>query len=271
MLAVAAPALSRDSNSGSAVLVASGHAASGGGATAPTGDSGATEPTTSPTPTAPLEGKVVTIDPGHNGANGAHPGEINRTVDAGGLRKACDTTGTETADGKLSESAFNFDVAKRLRTLLRKRGAKVVFTRPNDRGVGPCITRRARIGNKARSDAAISIHADGGPPGGRGFHVIEPGVKNSSGRRMRLASHKLALAMRRELLGGGLKASNYVARNGIDTRSDLGGLNLSTVPKVFVELGNMRNGAEQRRLESARWRQRAAKALADGLERRLAK
>jgi N-acetylmuramoyl-L-alanine amidase len=45
--------------------------------------------------------------------------------------------------------------------ILRRRGAEVVLTRRNDRGIGPCIPRRARIANRAHADAAVSIHADG--------------------------------------------------------------------------------------------------------------
>jgi N-acetylmuramoyl-L-alanine amidase len=39
------------------------------------------------------------------------------------------------------------------------------------------------------------------------------------------------------------------------------------VPKVFVETGNMRNAQDAALLESPRWRERAARALAAGLER----
>src|SRR5215210_7717325 len=121
----------------------------------------------------PLAGKTVTIDPGHNGGNAAHAAQIARLVDAGTLRKACDTVGASTDDG-YSEHAYNLDVALRLARVLRAQGARVVLTRTNDTGWGPCITRRAAIGNRARADAAISIHADGGPATGRGFHVIYP-------------------------------------------------------------------------------------------------
>ena len=50
-------------------------------------------------------------------------------------------------------------------------------------------------------------------------------------------------------------------------RSDLGGLNLSDVPKVFIETGNMRNATDARLLVTPSFRQRAARALARGLER----
>ncbi len=67
--------------------------------------------------------------------------------------------------------------------------------------------------------------------------------------------------------GTGEPYADYVGRSGLDVRSDLGGLNLSDVPKVFVETANMRNAADARRLESAAYRRREAAALARGLER----
>ena len=61
-----------------------------------------------------------------------------------------------------------------LRADLRQAGARVVLTRTSNDGVGPCVNRRARILNAAHADVAIDIHADGGPPWGRGFTVLEP-------------------------------------------------------------------------------------------------
>jgi N-acetylmuramoyl-L-alanine amidase len=48
-------------------------------------------------------------------------------------------------------------------------------------------------------------------------------------------------------------------------RGDLGGLNLSTVPKVFIECGNMRNARDAASLTDPAWRQDAAEGIADGL------
>src|SRR5712671_5683167 len=106
----------------------------------------------------PLSGRTVAIDPGHNGGNYQHAAEIGRLVDAGTLRKACDTTGTATADG-YTEAAYNLDVALRLRDVLAAAGANVVMSRTTNDGWGPCIDERAAIGNRAHADAAISIHA----------------------------------------------------------------------------------------------------------------
>jgi N-acetylmuramoyl-L-alanine amidase len=213
-----------------------------------------------------LSGKTVVIDPGHNGANAAHSKEINRLVDAVTLRKPCDTTGTATDSG-YPESAYNFDVAQRLAGLLRRADARVVLTRTNDSGWGPCITDRAAIGNRARADVALSIHADGGPAGSRGFHVIEPALISGYTDAIVGPSKRLGIDLRDAYRGGtGMPFASYIASDGIDVRSDLGGLNWSKVPKVFVECGNMRNATDAARLTDPSFRARAATALAQGLD-----
>jgi N-acetylmuramoyl-L-alanine amidase len=212
----------------------------------------------------PLAGKVIVLDPGHNGENFSHPATINRLVNVITEMKPCDTTGTET-DAGYSEHAFTFNVARRLARLLQAEGATVILTRHNDHGIGPCITQRAAIGNRAHADAAISIHADGGPPGGSGFDVIEPGLLAGHNDGIIGPSRRLALAIR----GAYHRIThepyaNYVGNHGLDVRTDLGGLNLSTVPKVFIECANMRNAGDAAKLSSAAFRQRIAAALAAG-------
>ena len=156
-------------------------------------------------------------------------------------------------------------MAIRLARLLRAEGAKVVLTRTNDDGVGPCITQRAAIGNRVHADAAISIHADGGPPGGYGFDVIEPGLVPGYTNAIVGPSARLGLDIRNAFHRITAEPyANYVGQNAIDVRTDLGGLNLSKVPKVFIECANMRNAADAARLTSPAWRQRAAVALAAG-------
>ena len=184
---------------------------------------------------------------------------------AGGFRKACDTTGTATNDGRLSEAAFTLAVARRLRAALTGAGARVVLTRDTNTGVGPCVNRRAAIGNAAHADLAISIHADGGPPSGRGFHVIAPAPIAGRSARIVAPSLRFARHVRARLRAAGLRTATYIAGDGLVQRSDLAGLNLSTVPKVFTELGNMRNAADARELESPAWRRRAAAAIASAI------
>lgn len=222
--------------------------------------------------TSPLAGTTVHVDAGHNGANGAHPAQINRRVPAGtgGYRKACDTTGAQTNDGRLTEASFTLDVARRLQRRLERLGARVVMTRTSNDGVGPCVNERAAIGNRARADVALSIHADGGPPGGRGFHVIAPLADRAARPSIVALSLRFARQVRARLDAVGVRRANYTAGgDGLVQRNDLGGLNLSRVPKAFVELGDMRNAAEARRLGRSAQRDRFAIALARAIRRTL--
>jgi N-acetylmuramoyl-L-alanine amidase len=214
----------------------------------------------------PLDGKVIVIDPGHNGGNYRDPAAINRLVDVLTQKKACDTTGTATASG-YTEAAFTWDVSNRLAKILKGRGATVKLTRSSNNGVGPCITERAAIGNRAKADAAISVHGDGSAPGNRGFHVIIPKKINGPVDRVVGKSNKLGLAVRAAFAKGtGLPYSTYVGSQALSYRNDLGGLNLSTVPKVFIECGNMRNPAEAAKFQDPKFRQKIALALANGLQ-----
>ena len=230
-----------------------------------TSDSPASTPSATATvPSRPLAGQVVVIDPGHNGDNWAHPAVINQLVNVITEMKPCDTTGTET-DAGYTEAAFTFNVAIRLARLLRAEGATVVLTRTSNHGVGPCVTQRAAIGNRAHADAAISIHADGGPPDGTGFDVIEPGLVPGHTDAIVAPSHRLALDIRDAYHRiTGEPYASYVGHDALDVRTDLGGLNLSTVPKIFIECGNMRNASDAAKLSSAAFRQRIAVALAAG-------
>lgn len=217
----------------------------------------------------PLAGLVVAIDPGHNPTNYSYPSKINAPVFVGTESKPCDTTGTATDSG-YPEADFTLDVSRRLRALLEAEGAKVVLTQDGSRPWGPCVTERAAIGNDAHADAAVSIHADGAPAKDYGFHVILPAAVHEHGidnRKITAPSRTLGLDLRSAFAKAtGEHYATYInGGTGLDVRSDLGGLNLSTVPKVFIECGNMRNATDALHTESAAWRQKAAQGLANGL------
>jgi N-acetylmuramoyl-L-alanine amidase len=225
---------------------------------APTGS-----PAAPPTSASPARRPVVVIDPGHNGGNIGHLSQVTRLVDAGhGKRKPCNEIGASTAAG-YAEHAFTWDVAARLRSLLAARGIDVRLTRSSDHGVGPCVDARGRFGNAVKADAVVSVHADGGPASGTGFHVI--GAARPAGDKA--ASTALARAVRKAMLAGsGLRYATYIAGgDGLDVRDDLAGLTLSGRPTVMVEAGNMANRADAALQTSAAGRQRVAAALATGV------
>jgi N-acetylmuramoyl-L-alanine amidase len=150
-----------------------------------------------------------------------------------------------------------------MRALLAARGVEVRLTRSNDTGVGPCVDVRGRFGNALAADAVVSVHADGGPASGTGFHVIEATRPAAD----KAASNELALAVRAAMLSGsGLRYATYTAGgDGLDARDDLAGLTLSSRPTVMVEAGNMANRGDAGLQSQAAGRQRIAAALAEGI------
>lgn len=243
---------------------ASGAASATSGAVVPAGSqssphNSAASPSPSP-PALPLAGRVIGIDPGHNGGNFSDPGYIDQLIWNGRESETCDTTGTEAASG-FTEASFNFDVATDLRADLIAAGATVVMTRQDNTGVGPCVTDRAQIINSAHADVAIDIHADGGPTWGRGFTVLEP-MADGPNDAVISSSAQFGADVRAALLQDtSMPESNYDGMDGLISRDDLAGLNLTTVPKVIIECGNMQNATDAGLLASGAFQQGLAHAF----------
>jgi len=211
-----------------------------------------------------LAGAVVGIDPGHNGGNFGDPGFINQLIWNGREQETCDTCGTQTATG-YTEAQFNFNVASYLRADLMARGATVVVTRRSNDGVGPCVNRRAEIINDAHADVAIDIHADGGPTWGRGFTVLEP-VADGPNNQVISSSIQFGADVRAALLEHtAMPESDYYGLNGVVFRNDLAGLNLTTVPKVLIECGNMPNVTDATLLVTPSFQRDIAHAFAEAI------
>ena len=213
----------------------------------------------------PLAGRVIVIDPGHQLGNHNFPDKINQLVPAGGFRKPCNTTGTATRGG-YPEATFAWRVSLRLKAELERLGAKVVLTRKvnSEKRWGPCVDRRGRMGNRLPADLKISVHGDGSyAAGARGFHVIAPTDRAPWTHDIYKPSKRLARLARGSLLRKDLPVANYIAGgDGLDFRSDLGTLNLSNVPTVMVELGNMKNAPDARLMTTPKGRAAYAAALA---------
>jgi N-acetylmuramoyl-L-alanine amidase len=224
--------------------------------------------TTATMPTIPIvtatpsniAGMVVFIDPGHNGANDA---SISRQVPTGrGGTKDCQASGTSTNDG-YQEHTFTWDTALRVRAALNALGVRTAMSRGNDNALGPCVDERANMANALHPNAILSIHADGGPATGRGFHV------NYSAPPLNAAqagpSIQYARIMRDQMQASGIPPANYIGQDGLYGRADLAGLNLAQYPSILVECGNMKNPVDSALMESSDGRQKYADALVRGV------
>lgn len=213
----------------------------------------------------PLAGKTIVIDPGHNG--GASAAFNNRQVPAGnGRTKACNTSGTAIPGG-MSEHVLNLRLAQVFAGRLKQASARVAMTRTTDSGAGRCVNDRAAVGNRAKADAAVSLHADGNEKSGaRGFHVIRS-TTMVGGPGIEAESEALAQSLVEAFEATGMPRSNYLGGGtGITPRSDIAGLNLSQVPAVMLEAGNMHNSPDARLLTDPAFVEAEAKALVAALE-----
>jgi N-acetylmuramoyl-L-alanine amidase len=142
-------------------------------------------------------------------------------------------------------------------------GVRTALSRGNDNALGPCVDARAAEANALQPDAIVSIHADGGPPDGRGFHVnySDPPLNEAqAGPAVRFAQ-----IMRDQLVAAGMQPSTYRGTDGLYGRADLAGLNLAQYPSILIEMGNMKNAADAAVLSSAEGRAHLASAVVQGI------
>ena len=207
-----------------------------------------------------VAGMIVFLDPGHNGANDA---SMTRQVPTGrGGTKDCQTSGTATEAG-YAEHTFNWDTTLRIRAALNQLGVRTAMSRGNDDAVGPCVDERAAMANALQPNAVVSIHADGGPPTGRGFHILYSNPPLNSAQAG--PSVQFARMMRDQLAGSGIPPATYIGSGGLNPRADIAGLNLAQFPSILVELGNMKNPVDSTLMGSAEGRQKYADAVVKGV------
>ena len=240
-----------------ALLLALGAAAPAGAATRPMDER--------PSPT-PLRGTVIALDPGHNGGNASHPERISHMVWVGNMWNHCNRTGTATKAG-YPEHRFDWLVTQLVKQRLEALGATVYLTRQSDDGVGPCVDVRSRLGGNVSASLEVSIHADGADSDFSGFSIMKPARSAAFSPAIADRSSVLARAMRAGMTSVGLPIADYYATNGIKSRTNLGTMNLSEVPIVLVECGNMKNAKDAARMTTSSGRARYADGIVAGIRR----
>lgn len=216
----------------------------------------------------PLAGRLIVLDPGHQlgNSNPKFGKQMSQTKFNGAIVKSCNTTGTATNSG-LPEATFTWRVAQRLKSRLEAAGARVVLTRTTNSydDWGPCVWDRAFLANRLHADAMISIHADGASSGSKGFFAMAPTRIKGWTDDVVAVDRRLARAMIAGMKAAGAEPSNYI-RNQLMISSITTTLNMSDVPTTTIEVGNMRNASDARRMSSARGQRQYADWLFAGIE-----
>ena len=214
--------------------------------------------------------KKVVVDAGHGGND---PGALGRA----GLR----------------EKDVNLDIAKRLASLLKAEGVKVIMTRSTDRFIP--LDTRVQITNNANADLFVSIHSNANRTRSmNGFEVYYVSASLNDSKRALLAariaapnlegasfaSHSLELkAMLWDMLYAYDRAESVQLAREIcksvhnnmnvrvigvkDARYEV--LRGAQMPAVLVETGFVSNTNEERMLRNGYYRQKIAESIFGGM------
>ena len=184
--------------------------------------------------------KVVCLDAGHGG-KGISTLEDNDPD--GTSQKTAQSTGTESAGGLL-EKDVNLAVALATGKLLEEAGVKVVYTRTTDTEVSNI--ERARKANDSSADIFVRIHCEGDDNENRRgcyCYCISSGNKWQSTNYQ--SSHKLCESV---LSAFSAKTGMPVDKSfegGIFEDDGLTASNWAEMPTALIEMGNMRNSADE--------------------------
>jgi len=216
-------------------------------------------PVRPPPPGGPEQLRIVTLDPGHGGAE----------------------TGAEGQGGAIEKDVV-LSLSRRLRSLLQERlGVRVILTRDGDRELS--LDERAAIANSNKSDLFLSIHADASPRrNARGSsvyflsHTSTLAQPSASGGGdldfilwdMAQTSHLSQSSKLAEILQEELQAVTGTERinRGIKQNS-FRVLKGATMPAVLVEVGFISNVDEEKLLGSSAYQDKLAEALYRGVLR----
>ncbi|MEN1967749.1 N-acetylmuramoyl-L-alanine amidase [Lentibacillus sp. N15] len=190
------------------------------------------------------KGLVVFLDPGHGG------------YDSGAT------------SGGYHEADLNLAIAKKVQSLLLKRGYTVYMSRHNNTYLS--LLERSQMANDLKADIFISIHINSGPTAAYGiesyFYEYDPdypskinGIMHNNSQRL-LKSGVLANKIQEYMINYTRAYNRGVKRNTFSV------LRESAMPAVLLELGFITNPSERQNLISGSYQKKLAKAITNGVD-----
>ena len=201
---------------------------------------------------------VIVLDPGHSSivASGSEP------LGPGSSQlKSKDTSGTQGVATGVPEYRLNFTIAQSLKTVLEKRGYKVILTRTTNNIALSCI-QRAQIANNAKADAFVRIHANGSSSSSANGAMTICTTKNNP---YAPSLYKKSKALSSEILDAYVKSTGC-RREYIWETDSMSGNNWSKVPVTIIEMGYMSNPAEDRLMQTASYQKKMVAGIAAGID-----
>lgn len=202
--------------------------------------------------------KIVCLDPGHSAkmSGGTEP-----IGPGASTRKAKDAVGTRGVVSGTYEYQFTLTLAKRLQTLLEKKGYEVILTRKDSKHAISC-KERAMVANDADADIFVRLHVDASASGSaRGASALYPSSANPYNGKLSKKCKKLSKCILNNMCE---EAGTH--NRGLFVRNDLSGSNWAAMPVTLIEVGFMTNATEDRLLNKASYQKKLAKGIVSGID-----
>ena len=208
--------------------------------------------------TVKTDAYLVAVDAGHQSRANTQkepngPGSSEKKVKV--------TGGTQGKFTGQTEYELNLAVAKKLKTVLEKRGYKVLMIRESN-DVNISNVERAQIANKKKADVFIRIHANGSDSSGaNGAMTICQTSQNPYCKATYKKSRKLS-----DCVLNGIVKNTGCRKEGVWETDTMTGINWCQVPVTIVEMGYLSNQKEDRLLATDSYRKKMAVGIADGID-----
>jgi N-acetylmuramoyl-L-alanine amidase len=203
---------------------------------------------------------VIVIDPGH-----ASNTSLEKEPQAPGstIMKVKEPGGAQGINTKTPEYLVNMEVAVRLKSLLEEKGYTVIMTKTENKQMLGNIAR-AEVGNKAKADLVIRIHADSSDKSSvNGASMLVPADNENTDAIYKISKKYGNIVLNNLINSVGMKNRGVVERN------DITGFNWSKVPVILVEMGFQSNVEEDKLLATDTYQDKLAKALSEGIDNAL--
>lgn len=199
---------------------------------------------------------IICINPGHQAKANTNK---EKQSPSSSIKKMKVTGGTSGIASHKSESQVVLDIGLKLRDELEKQGYTVVMTRTSQK-VDLSNQQRAKIGNEAHADLTISLHLNGiNNHNANGAFTI-CGKNSGDTQKIYKKSRKAAVSIINTYCN-----KTGIKNQGVSYRSDLTGLNWSTVPAIYIEMGHMTNRKEDLKLTNFSFQKKMVHGLVEGI------
>lgn len=201
-------------------------------------DGSLTKPISTPEAAAPLQGKVIGIDPGHQTDEDTNLEPLLPDSERTKPRMTKGAVGVKTG---VAECQVNLAVGLKLKAMLEEGGASVVMTRTTN-DVNISNIERAQIMNQNGVDCWVRLHCDASSSERvNGAHGLIPS------RAYNADIYADSLRLAKQVMAS-FCAATGAADGGITALMDQTGFNWSDSPVVAVEMGYLSNAEDDVRL-----------------------